>query len=126
MSLLTILILFVLTFVLMEQGLYFFAFLFLIAAAIMALVPLLRGKSPDVPSKAYGDGVVVDTQGPEIPKVIQVKVKRNWKGNDMFEDNFSYMGEIADTVGRSAARFILGKKKKKKDDDKKEEKDGAK
>jgi len=112
--LLTILVLFVVTFVLMEQGLYFFAFLFFIAAALMLIVPLLQGKSPSAPSTAHGDGIVVDTQGPEIPKVIQVKVKRNWKGNDMFEDNFSYMGEIADTVGRSVARFILGKKKKKK------------
>jgi hypothetical protein len=101
----------------MEQGLYFFAFLFLIAAAIMALVPLLQGKSPEAPSRTRGDGIVVDTQGPEIPKVIQVKVKRNWKGNDLFEDNFSYMGEVADTIGRSAARFIFGKKKKKKKKD---------
>lgn len=120
MSLLTALVLLALAFVLMEQGLSFFAFLFFVAAALMLLVPLLQGKSPKAPSKAYGDGIVVDTQGPEIPEVIQVKVKRNWAGNDMFEDNFSYMGEAADTIGRSVKRFVFGKKKKKKDDDKKE------
>ncbi|MFA4946109.1 MAG: hypothetical protein WC607_01025 [Candidatus Micrarchaeia archaeon] len=113
MNLVVPLALFILAWLFSEQGLQFFAFLAFVAAGLMVLLPLLQGKQPSSGVKSYGDGIVVDTSAPEIPELITVQVKRDWKNNDMFEDNLSQLGEAADTIGRTAKRFLFGKKKKK-------------
>jgi hypothetical protein len=111
------LVLFVLAWLFSEQGLQFFAFLAFVAAGLILLLPFLQGKQSGAPAKVSRDGIVVDTSAPEIPEIIHVQVKRDWGNNDLFEDNLSYLGEAADTIGRTAKRFIFGKKKKKDTED---------
>jgi len=115
LNLLAAIALVLMAFVFESMGLAFFSFLCLVAAVLATLAQLASGKT-EAKSQVYeqGGAVVVENKGPEIPPLIKVKIKRNWKDNEEYEDQFAAMGETLDTMGRSVARLFFGKKKKEK------------
>lgn len=114
MSLVATLALFAVAWVLSDQGYQFFAFLAFVAACLSLAGWAFQPKAGRGGSvKSTRDGVIVENNGPEIPEVIQVKIKPDWGGKMFHEKRALAMGDSANTIGRTIARIIFGKKKAK-------------
>lgn len=110
MNLLLVLLLAVLAFFFINEGMLFLGFLALIVLAFAALGAVGSRSPQGASSEAGGPDVVIEQEEPDIPSNIDIKVKPNWESNTLFEDMFAADGEMFDVIGRSLARAATGGK----------------
>lgn len=111
MNLLLILLLAVLAFVFINEGLLFLAFITLVVLVLAALGGARGARAAAAaPSGGEGPDVILEQEEPDIPSNIDIKVKPNWEANTLFEDMFAADGEMFDVIGRSLARAATGGK----------------
>jgi hypothetical protein len=111
MNLLLVLLLAILAFFFINEGMIFPGFITLVLLVLAALSGSRSPAGRPAPSAgAGGPDVILEQEEPDIPSNIDIKVKPNWEANTLFEDIFAADGEMLDTVGRGVLRAATGGK----------------